>query len=505
MALRTLREIRRGEVFTQARIWSVLESRLSQTNGDSGAAVDSRYSCGTLLYTKAGLFTLFTWLLWGDFCFSLMEAIWPNILPLMLRAEGTPNWLLSLAVTTIPSALNFVMNPLISTASDRYRSRRGRRIPFLLMATPFVTIFLVLLGFSRDLGKIFHGLLEGAFPGLSAATVTIGTICFLVACFRFFELFVNTVFWYLFNDVVPTAFMGRFLGFFRVVGSLAGAFFNFFLFQYAESHTSLLFFSVALLYGVAFMLMTLNVKEGAYPLPDLVKRSSFSWVKIFFTECLSHRIFRRVFMLSALLGLSNAINAFAVFMALSIGLNLNQIGKVAGAAGVIGILLMFPMGFLVDRFHPLRVMLAAKIGLSLVLSVKFVFLFHEFSKPVAFWIYACAAALALPINVANIAATLPMLMRLFPKEKFGQFCAANAMCSAVATMAGGVLAGSFLDLMKKQFSDHDYYYRFVPVWNVFFMLLAIVAMIAVFREWKRLGGDKAYKSPVADSFMHPNT
>jgi maltose/moltooligosaccharide transporter len=35
-----------------------------------------RYRCGTLVYTKAGLFMLFSWMLWGDFCFSLMESIW---------------------------------------------------------------------------------------------------------------------------------------------------------------------------------------------------------------------------------------------------------------------------------------------------------------------------------------------------------------------------------------------------------------------------------------------
>jgi len=119
---------------------------------DKAAAPDPRYQCGRLIYTKAGLFTLFSWLLWGDFCFSLMETIWPNILPLMLKSKGTPNTILSLVITTIPSAMNFVMNPIISTASDRYRGRRGRRIPFLLGATPFITLFLILLGFSKQIG-----------------------------------------------------------------------------------------------------------------------------------------------------------------------------------------------------------------------------------------------------------------------------------------------------------------------------------------------------------------
>lgn len=30
---------------------------------------DKVFRVGTLTYTKAGLFSLFAWLLWGDFCF----------------------------------------------------------------------------------------------------------------------------------------------------------------------------------------------------------------------------------------------------------------------------------------------------------------------------------------------------------------------------------------------------------------------------------------------------
>ena len=48
----------------------------------SGAAptdedVNSRkvYRCGTLTYTKVGLFMMFAWLLWGDFCFTQWSRV----------------------------------------------------------------------------------------------------------------------------------------------------------------------------------------------------------------------------------------------------------------------------------------------------------------------------------------------------------------------------------------------------------------------------------------------
>lgn len=458
-----------------------------------------RFRCGTLLYTKAGLFTLFSWLLWGDFCFTLMEQIWPNILPLMLKAQGAPNIAMSIIVTVIPSAMNFVLNPIISTASDRYRSRRGRRIPFLLFATPCVTFFLILLGFSRQLGEALHTLLAGAFPGWQQAGVTVGLIGLLVVGFRFFELFVNTVFWYLFNDVVPVAFMGRFLAFFRIAGSLAGAFFNFFLLRYAQTHTSEIFLGVALLYGTMFFLMCLNVKEGQYPEPEAISGTNgnaISAVKGFFRECFTARIYRLVFTYNAFYLTGAAVNTFMVFAAFSIGLNLEEVGQVAGGALIMTILLMYPMGALVDRYNPLRVMIVAQIGMGLAYAVKLVFLFHEFEKSQAFLIYAIAAGLAVPMNAANLAASMPMLMRVFPKERFGQFCAANAMCGAVGTVVGGFLAGALLDQVRLHFTaSGDFYYRIVPAWSMLFAAATAVATYLVYREWLTLGGSKGYVPP----------
>lgn len=471
--------------------------------GTDTVAGDARFRCGTLLYTRAGLFALFTWLLWGDFCFSLMEAIWPSILPLMLKAESASNVVMALVITTIPSAMNFVLNPIISTLSDRYRSRWGRRIPFLIFATPFISIFLILLGFSKSLGGWIYGFMSGVFPDVSVGAVTITLICVLVVSFRFFELFVNTVFWYLFNDVVPVAFMGRFLGLFRVIGSLAGALYSFFLFKYAESHTSMIFFGVAVLYGTVFMLMCLNVKEGEYPPPDTMRKEDGSWllyVTTFFRESFSHRIFWLVFGYTTMLAAATSIGTFSIFMAFSIGLTLDDVGKISGVAAFIGMLLMYPMGSLVDRLHPIRVMFAAQVGYCLVISVQLIFLFYNFPKDIAFWIYAGAAALAIPIGVANASASLPMVMRIFPHERFGQFCAANAMCGAFGTMVGGVLSGTFLDLMKSLFVQENYYYRFVPVWVLFFMAMSAVMTYLVFREWKKLGGDKSYRPPIEDKF-----
>src|SRR5690348_15358144 len=84
------------------------------------------YAVGTLRYTKAGLFALFVWLLWGDFCFTVMETVIPSILPLKLQSLQAPNTLIAILMTTMPSALTLLITPAVSFRSDRFRSRWGR-------------------------------------------------------------------------------------------------------------------------------------------------------------------------------------------------------------------------------------------------------------------------------------------------------------------------------------------------------------------------------------------
>ena len=64
----------------------------------------SSYRVGTLSYTTFGLVNLFIWMLWGDFCFSMMELLIPNLLPLYLRMHEAPNWLIGLIVGSVPAA-----------------------------------------------------------------------------------------------------------------------------------------------------------------------------------------------------------------------------------------------------------------------------------------------------------------------------------------------------------------------------------------------------------------
>ncbi|MFM8764802.1 MAG: phosphatidylglycerophosphatase A [Spartobacteria bacterium] len=148
---------------------------------------EKRYTAGTLIYSKAGLFTLFAWLLWGDFCLVLVDAVVPAVLPLKLKALEAPNWLIGIIMSTVPGILNMTVAPWVSFKSDRLRSRWGRRIPFILLTLPFLSASLIMLGWSEEVAHWLHGNV-GILQTVAPATVTIALIGFFMFAFRFFDI-----------------------------------------------------------------------------------------------------------------------------------------------------------------------------------------------------------------------------------------------------------------------------------------------------------------------------
>src|SRR5271154_4875759 len=105
------------------------------------------YHAGTLTYTKPALAILFFWLLWGDFCYTVMEAVTGPIMQLKFQHLDASNTEIGLILGTIPGIVYSVFNPVISFKSARFRSRWGRRIPFIFGGLPFLVVVLIALGF----------------------------------------------------------------------------------------------------------------------------------------------------------------------------------------------------------------------------------------------------------------------------------------------------------------------------------------------------------------------
>ena len=76
-------------------------------------------------------------MLWGDFCLNLMDSgVQPNVIPLQLKKYGASMSAIGFLTGSVVELMSIVGVVMISTWSDRHRGRLGRRMPFMLYATP---------------------------------------------------------------------------------------------------------------------------------------------------------------------------------------------------------------------------------------------------------------------------------------------------------------------------------------------------------------------------------
>lgn len=461
-----------------------------------------KYRVGTLEYTKRSLMVMFLWLLWGDFCFTLMTTVEPSVVPFVLKSLKASDLVISLYITTFTNILNLTVCPISSFMSDRYRSKWGRRVPFLAFATPFVGIFLILTGYCREISSyLFKNVFHHSIG--SETALAIGIVGVFVVGYQFFNMIVSSVYYYLFNDVVPEQYLGRFMAIFRAVGTAAGALYNFFVFPYAQSHSKWILVGFGLLYFVGFMMMCLKVKEGEYPPPpvkDDGKNAALEGVKTFFTESFSHKFYLYFYLSSAFWGAAGVVGPFMVFRNLEMGVTMKEMGFIGGVVMVVATLLLIPAGYFVDKKHPLRLGLMAIILYMILIPLNIVYLWN-WSHGVLLSFVVIINCLTLPISVVLMAAELPMFMRLLPHSRYGQFCSANSVVVSLMQIVAGVLCGLFLNGLKwfchdKLHTSGDYYYRLLFIWPAIFGFAALYYRLKLYKMWLKLGGDDNYVPPV---------
>lgn len=458
------------------------------------------YKVGTLKYTGRALAILFAWLLWGDFCFTLMEAVVPAILPLKLKSLGAPNWVMGMIMTTLPGILNMTICPWVSFRSDRYRSKWGRRIPFILGTLPMLCLSLLAIGWTDQISALLHTWLP-LLHGIAPATLTIVVMGVFMVSFSFFNMYVNSVFWYLFNDVVPVNLLGRFFGLIRIVGTAAGAGFNMFVFKYADTHFREIFTGAALLYAVGFGLMCLRVKEGEYPPPPEAPTGNpiakfIAEIKSYGKESFSHRFYWYFYMYQTCMCMAGAVGIYTVFFYKEMGLDLGQIGTLNAVGSIAGIAAMYIAAVYVDKWHPLRITVYLSIySLASMLSGGWLWIMITVPGIMFFWLNIAGGFVGLFTGAISGNTSLPLFMRLLPPSRYGQFCSANSLVRSAGVIVGGLLAGVYLDFVKNFFNGSDFAYRFLNPWICFFSIGTVIFAVLLYREWKRLGGDEHYKAP----------
>ncbi len=459
-----------------------------ETDG-GGGSVRGRWRAGALTYTTGGLAGLFFWLLWGDFSFFLKERSVTPAMQLLLHRLDASNLLVGTLLVSVPAAIGFVVVPVIGYRSDRHRGRWGRRIPYLFAPIPVTFVAMAGLALSPEIGGSLHRLLGAWSPGANASIVIA-----LAASWALFEVctsICNSVFLSLITDVVPGEVIGRFFALFRMVSLGAGMIFFYGLFGSVERHTVGVFLGIGAIYCVGFTAMCLRVKEGRYPPPGEEPAAAgrggaggrfMAGVRIYCRDCFSVPYYRWVFLSFALASMAwVSLNSFYVLYAKSLGMGMATLGKYGGAQLLLSLVQAYPVGWLADRFHPLRLTIVSLALLGAAMAVAF-FSVHD----------ARAFGIALVVRGTLtgfwLTATASLPAVLFPKPKFAALNSARLTASSVGTLVAGPACGWMLDLLHRD-------YRYIFLWGWVFVVLAFGATLAVYRRFVRCGGPGHYVAP----------
>jgi len=429
---------------------------------------EKSYRVGTLAYSQRDLYVLFVWLMWNEFTVVLLQD--PPAFGAFLQKDfGATNFQISI-FGTIGTAMTILINPVFSTWSDRTRTRWGRRRPFLAAFTPPLAAFTMLLPFMPDLAKHFdhvpaiHAIAHwfgtpisaetlSRFPWLNVVaslfpwnfTVLMVTCCGL--CISFFNSIVGTLFSYLYWDVVPQSVLGRWTSLNKMVAAGCQFIWLFFLFGLATHHMKALCIGASLFALTVYLLSIYMVKEGSYPPVDRHEKGPAVWtqVRAYFVECYSKPYYLWIFAAFAFASINWGTGFYMDFyLRYNLGLDYDAMGPIKGVPGILTIVLGYFLGSMADKLHPMRVFVPTYLTLAVIYVLGFIFIHDKWS----YLFFSCVIQVAQFANQITYGALLP---QIFPREKFGQFCSANAITSMAVNMLLGLVWARMFDLLHSQY------------------------------------------------------
>jgi len=443
---------------------------------------------------------------------SLALMLPGNILPIQMKSLGlsdTAKWFI---LSFIGQVFNMTVCPYISVASDLCRSKLGRRIYFIIMSMPPIVLSLILFAFTQKFGAQLATWVQ-PYWSTSPATMTAVVMGIAMLLFQFFMMWINSVIWYIFIDIVPAEFFSRIMACMRLGFSLVAYLFHYFLFPLAEGHATSIFIGVAILYAIGISLMCRFVKEGTYPplTPEqLARKNAKGWdiimtkihgLKEFVTVTFCDRVYVYRYLFGVCAAIGGAAGTFGYFLSSQqLGLTDEHIGKMNGLCslvGLVGIFLAACLGKLVNRWHPARI-IAYHYVFSIMLGIPFLFRWLLGTMPPQVYVAFIVANSAIYLVLSGLIAVSeqPTEMLLFPKSRYGTFCAMQAMMRSVSALICGFIAARVFDFVANHFATchfaqvygENWHYRFISPWSVPWQFLVAFMAYKVYRGWAERGG-----------------
>ena len=421
-------------------------------------------------------------------CLALLSNhLVPSLQPVLLDRAGASAKVIALVIGTLPYIFNFVLNPLISTCSDKTRTRYGRRMPYLLWSAPVMAGLLVALAWSGEIAALLGRIL----PGVDVARLRLGVLVTIVLSFSIVYLFPGTIVYYLIADVVPQNCLIKYMSFSSFCATGLTFLFNYFILELAVNRMKPTMCIIGGLYLLVYIGLFYLVREGQYPpVKDKIDRkngklrTAVEYFTMFFRQCFRHRIFVFLFIAVGLNQASTICRGMfnVLFATKDLQMTVGQYGQVIGYGALASALIVLPMGRVMSRFHPIYLYF---IGGIIVMTTN-VFGFFFVRSYESFFVVGIAMTIVYTIQ--NLAWS-PMGIALMPRDKYGQFCSAQGMVVSLALCVGSYLGGVLTDIFG---------YRVMFAWDFVVTTMAMASLMVVMREWRKFGGKDAYQPPPTD-------
>jgi Na+/melibiose symporter-like transporter len=364
----------------------------------------------------------------------------------LLRQHHASDTMIAVLVSALPALLGCVLVPIVGFRSDRFRSRWGRRLPFLMGITPVAALVLAALGNCAAFGRVTDRLLGTMSPGVD--TCVLAWFCLFWSVFEGLALVTVALYGGLVNDIVPRAVLGRFYAGFRIVSLAAGILFNLWIFRLTEHHLREVFLGIGLFFGVACMLMCVRIKEGEYGPPAVDGPGAVTWRgmgRAYWRECASDRYFLLVFLALTASELTfMPFNTFSQLYAESLGMDKAQLGKLLATSYALSIGLSSVIGWMVDRYSAASVTVWT-MWLYLCVACGGFLAVHDLQS------FAVVYVLHVVVSGTYYTAAGSLPMVLFPRARFLQFDGAKRVLFSTSNIVLSFLLGPMLDS-----TSHDY-------------------------------------------------
>jgi MFS family permease len=354
-------------------------------------------------------------LLIGDLGWSLRERSVQELFKVHLMRFSQDATLLNILIGAMPALIALTLGPLIGAWSDRTRSRFGRRIPFIFGTAVVSTVGMLGMAFSSGLAGL-------------AVSWTVFEMATIVG---------NPLFLALINDTVPRPVLGRFFGAFRIVSLATGAgFFALFFRNELVSVFQPLLVAITVVYLGCMLLVCLRVREPSYATPPrtgwrLMQPGDEQWGRLFAAVSVGA--------LAVLPININALNASAQF-----GADAGDFGAAIALTYAISILLAWPLGWLADRYHPLRVGAVVLSAYALCMLVAWRVVDERTGFLAALIVHGVLAG-------CFLTGTVSLLPALLPRERFSQLAAISASLTALMVVVSTVGLGALLDATGRDY------------------------------------------------------